>query len=229
MRTATAFRTPKKSGIAGVTVQLTNLGPDGVLGTGDDVVTSTTTNANGSYIFDDLPAGSYVVTIPTPPAGYTQTGDPDHFGTTGTNDNKTTTPIVLAPGDVFVNADFGYQPTAGTTGSIGDTLWLDADRAGDIDAAEPRLPGVTVSLIKDTNSDGAWDPDGVDNILGNGDDEVILATDVTDATGQYLFSGLPAGGGQDYLVWVNDTNNVLGGLVPTYDCERYRHTQSSAQ
>ena len=37
---------------------------------------------------------------------------------------------MLAPGDVYVNADFGYQPDAGTFGTIGDTIWLDADRDG---------------------------------------------------------------------------------------------------
>ena len=75
------------------------------------------------------------------------------------------------------------------------------------------MPGVTVSLIKDTNGDGAWDPDGADNILGNATTK-SSATDITDANGQYLFSGLPASGTEDYLVWVNDTNNVLGDLVP---------------
>ena len=49
----------------------------------------------------------------TTPSGYTQTGDPD-----GVLDNPTTAPIVLAPGDVYVNADFGYQPDAGTTGTV---------------------------------------------------------------------------------------------------------------
>ena len=31
------------------------------------------------------------------------------------------------------------------------------------------------------------------------------------------FTGLPEGGTDDYLVWVNDTGNVLGELAPTYD------------
>ena len=52
--------------------------------------------------------------------------------------------------------------------------------------------------------------------------EPIIATDITDENGQYLFSGLPANGTEDYLVWVNDTNNVLGDLVADLRLERRR-------
>ncbi|MFI0606907.1 MAG: SdrD B-like domain-containing protein, partial [Anaerolineae bacterium] len=201
---------PGESGISGLTVQLITAGPDGLFGTVDDVVAATTaTNAAGNYIFDGLAAGAYSVRIPTPPVGYTQTGDPDHFGTTGTNDNQTTVPIVLGPGDVFLNADFGYQPNAGTFGSIGDFVWFDRDADGVQDAGELGIPGVTVSLIKDLDGDGIWD-------VG----EPIIATDITDGGGLYLFGGLPVtdgAGTDDYLVWVNDTDNVLGGYDPTFD------------
>ena len=148
-------------------------------------------------------------------AGYTQTGDPDHFGQTNAspaaNDGRTTTPVILAPGDVFLNADFGYQPPAAQNNSIGDKVWFDADAdgvgpvgaPGGTDNNEKGIPGVTVALIQDTNGNGTWD-------LG----EPIIATDTTDANGDYLFPGLPDG---SYLVWVNDTDNVLGDKTPTYD------------
>ena len=54
---------------------------------------------------------------------------------------------MLGPGDVFLNADFGYQPNAGTFGSIGDFVWFDRDADGVQDAGELGIPGVTVSLI----------------------------------------------------------------------------------
>ena len=41
----------------------------------------------------------------------------------------------------------------------------------------------------------------------------------------YLFTGLPVADGtgtDDYLVWVNDTDHVLGELTATYDCGRRR-------
>ena len=189
-----------------MTVNLYN-DPDGD-GVYSNLVATTTTNGAGYYIFDGLAAGAYVVRIPTPPLGYNQTGDPDD-----TKDNQTTSPIVLAPGDVFLNADFGYKPGAGTYGSIGDTVWVDSNRNNTQDgtgaAAEKGIPGVTVALIRDSNENGQWDAN-----------EPIIATDITDENGLYLFDGLPVATGagtNDYLVWVNDTNNVTGGLAPVYD------------
>lgn len=235
---------PNEVGVSGVQLTLYHdPDEDGVYDTPYTVggyTPTTTTDANGNYIFDDLPAGSYVVTV-TDDAGashdilntgdYTQTGDPDHFGTTGTNnDNTTTTPIILAPGDVFLNVDFGYQPQPPGSkpphfGSIGDTIFYDADAdgngmsqapvdggaavtqgaGGSADPTDYGIAGVTVSLIQDTNGNGVWDTG-----------EPIIATDTTDENGQYLFDGLAF---DDYIVWVNDTDNVLDSLTQTYDSD----------
>ena len=218
---------PDEVGVRGVTVQIFTAGPDGVFGTGDDVPGATqTTDTNGYYLFDDLTPGAYVVKVTNSAtashdvlgASYTQTGDPDHFGTTGANnDNMTTAPVVLGPGDVFLNADFGYQPNQGVTlGTIGDTVWFDANASGGdqtTQGSEPGIAGVTVALIRDTNGNGVWDAG-----------EPIIATDTTDASGKYLFTGLSLsdnGDGDatdaDYIVWVNDTDAVLTGLAQTYD------------
>ncbi len=204
------------------------------------------TDANGYYLFDELPPGAYTVRVTDSsgashdilnPGQYDQTGDPDHYAAPestavpGTaNDHYSTVPVVLGPGDVFLNVDFGYQPVpAGPAplGSIGDTIWLDidadgngpslppvdggaaitqGDASGPADPSEYGIPGVTVALIRDGNGDGLWQPA----------DEPIIATTTTDANGQYLFDDLPYG---DYLVWVNDTNNVLHDLAQTYDAD----------
>ncbi len=230
---------PDEIGIANVCVELLTAGADGLFGTADDVVAqTTTTNANGQYIFD-VAAGAYIVRVcasnfaPSGAlGGWTQTGDPDHFGTNiGGNDNQTTTPIIVAPGDVFLNADFGYQPTSVAVGSIGDTIFYDADADGNgmsqapvdggaavtqgagesADVADYGIAGVTVALIQDSNSNGVWDSG-----------EPIIASDTTDLNGQYLFTGLPlddGDGAADYLVWVNDNDNVLAGLNATYDSD----------
>ncbi len=140
---------PEEPGISGVTVSLlVDSNGDGTYGgAGDTAAVTTTTDAAGNYLFDGLTVGAYVVQV-TPPVNYSQTGDPDHFASTGTNDNKTTTPVVLAPGDVFVNADFGYTPNGASVGSIGDTVWFDANTNGAKDGAEYGIAGVTVVLIK---------------------------------------------------------------------------------
>lgn len=215
-------------GIQGVTMQLFGPGPDGlfnpgldgIYGTADDdsgaPLLTALTNHNGNYIFDGLAQNAYAVQVapnnyaPAGPLfGWTQTGDPDHFGTTGSNDHLTTVPVVLSPGDVFVNADFGYQPPAGTTGVISDKVWLDHDADGVQDGSELGIPNVTVALVKDTNGSGTWE-------VG----EPIIGTDRTDASGIYQFTGLPTtdgAGTDDYLVMVNDTENVLAFYNWTFD------------
>jgi hypothetical protein len=187
---------PGEAGMVGVTVRLLqDTNGDGVYGGTDDTGTLTTiTNAAGNYIFDNLSQGAYVVevNIGTLPAGtWSQTGDPD--GATGMLDNRTTQPILLAPGDVYVNADFGYQRSQGST--IGNLIYLDANGDGQHQSGEPGIPGVTVAL-KDA--------------LGN----VVFATAVTDQNGQYAFPGLPA---DTYTVVVTDTDRVLGEVVQTGD------------
>ncbi|MGB0384481.1 MAG: SdrD B-like domain-containing protein, partial [Ardenticatenaceae bacterium] len=200
---------PEEAGVPGVTVNLYD-DPDGD-GVYDNLVGTTTTDDNGNYLFDDLTPGAYVVEVVpagSPIEGYTQTGDPDQPGETATNpDNVTTTPVIIGPGDVYLDADFGYQPADNTpVGSIGDTIWFDADGSGTptVDADEYGIPGVTVALIKDENGNGIKD-----------DGEPVIANDTTDENGNYLFEGLPLD--ISYIVWVNDTDNVLDGLMPTYD------------
>ncbi len=64
---------------------------------------------------------------------------------------------------------------------------------------------MTVALIKD-DGDGVYEP-GIDK---------IIATDVTDENGLYLFPGLPSG---TYFTIVTDSENVLGELAPTGDAD----------
>ena len=151
-----------------------------------------TTDAAGLYQFASLPAGTYAVQIDTAtlPADYMQTGDPDYFGTllpAGEDDHRTTVPVLLAPGDVFVNADFGYQFPTGS--AIGDQIYFDANANGAFDGADYGIPGVTVVLLDSASN--------------------VVASTVTDAIGNYLFTGLPAG---TFTVWVNDSGNLLAEL-----------------
>jgi hypothetical protein len=176
-----------EAGLGGIAVVLYG-DPDGN-GVYNTLLDSTTTDAAGGYIFDGIAAGAYVVEVNggDDPAGTTQTGDPDN----GTPDNRTD-PIVLAPGDVFVNADFGYAPDTGS--AISGTVYFDADADSDLNNSDLGVSGVTVALL-DSNA-------------------VVIATTRTDAGGAYTFPGLPVG---DYTVRVNDTAGLLGSLARTED------------
>ena len=111
--------------------------------------------------------------------------------------------IIVGPEEIIQTIDFGYQPPA-PLGSIGDTIWFDADASGTAteDAGENGIAGVTVALIQDTNGNGVQDAG-----------EPIIATDTTDDNGNYLFEDLPLDA--SYIVWVNDTDNVLAEMSQT--------------
>ncbi len=186
-------------GIEDTTVELTWFGPNGIVGGGDDVVLTRTTDANGDYQFVGLPAGNFsvavVTTDPDFPSGVSPTFDRD--GTTITPNGIAL--VALTTGQAVTDADFGYRGG----GSIGDTIWFDRDGDGAVTSTEPGIAGVDVTLL--------WF--GEDGVLGGADDELFTTT--TDAAGNYLFSGLPPG---EYRVTV-DTADLPVGMVATFDVD----------
>ncbi len=157
-----------EGGVAGVTVMLT----DGT------TTWTTTTDANGKYLFSNLPAGNYTVTFSNIPEGYVFTQQTD--GTNNGSDVNSTgvsNTINLAAGERKTDIDAGIFPagTSSGTASIGNYVWYDTDNNGKQDAGETAgVPGVTV-------------------ILYAADGTTVLATQKTDATGHYLFTGLNPG------------------------------------
>ena len=142
----------------GVTVNLVDA--DG------NIVATTTTDADGNYSFDKLPAGTYSVKVVQdgPIASLEQTGDPD-----ATKDNSSE-PITLNndnPSTTDVN--FGYV----NNNSLSGTVYRDDSRNGDQDGTEPGYSGVTVQLL---------------DASGN-----VVATTTTDKDGKYSFEHLPDG------------------------------------
>jgi protocatechuate 3,4-dioxygenase beta subunit len=161
-----------EKGLAGVSVALRDAG-----GT---VIATTTTDANGNYLFDKLPPGDYSVAV-TPPEGYTVTGrdlggddgaDSDIDAGTGRSGI-----ITLKEGERNLSIDAGLckpvEPPVPVLSSLGDYVWLDADKDGAQDSDEQGLANVTVKLL---------DRDGE-----------VVATQQTDATGKYLFDQLQPG------------------------------------
>ncbi|MDX2343227.1 MAG: SdrD B-like domain-containing protein, partial [Acidimicrobiia bacterium] len=170
-------------GLANVGVTVTWLGFDDAVGGGDDVVYTTTTDANGDYLVSNLPAGAYTVVVnpATLPSGMTQTYDADGTVTAHTSSYS------LGDGEDNDAQDFGYTGD----GSIGDLVWLDTNADGLVTTGEPGIPEIPVQLT--------WS--GEDGVLGTDDDHVFTTT--TDSDGNYTFPNLP---GDLYQV------DVLGGL-----------------
>ncbi len=108
-----------ETGIAGVTV---------TLGNSNGTTTVTTTDANGLYVFSNLPAGTYSVTFTTP-AGYNAA-----TANAGSNDavdsdpvNGTVNNIVLASGEVNKTIDAGFYKPISLSGHI----WHDVNAMDD--------------------------------------------------------------------------------------------------
>jgi uncharacterized repeat protein (TIGR01451 family) len=109
---------PGEPRLENVTVTLVDPGPDGEIGSADDVVLGTfVTDASGQYVFVDIPGGDYMVVVDTatlPPQMH-GTYDPD-----GVLDDMTA--VTVAAGGASSGNDFGYV--------LGFNLWADKAASG---------------------------------------------------------------------------------------------------
>ncbi len=139
-------------------------------------IASDVTDASGAYGFIDLSPGTYCLQFSTVPAGWFITlqdqGGDDTVDSDADPGTGRVTGISLAANDP--NADMGVY----AVGSIGDTVFCDADGNGSFDAGEG-VAGVTISLYEDPECDASPD--------------ALLTNQDTAGDGQYLFSGLPVG------------------------------------
>ncbi|MCB1641460.1 MAG: carboxypeptidase regulatory-like domain-containing protein, partial [Xanthomonadales bacterium] len=181
---------PGEAGLAGVTVRLiTDADGDGIIDAGDNQIRTLVTDANGHYVFAGIPNGSYIVSITSPPAGYTFTGT-DSDGTAGGQQLQAT----VVGGGADLTADFGYR-VATSPRTVSGTLFNDANNNGTLDDVG-RFANVTVEL---RNSAGT----------------MVIATTTTNASGNYSFTGLPPV--DDYRVRITDNNGILSGYQTTYE------------
>ncbi|TDM38796.1 hypothetical protein ETI10_13370, partial [Macrococcoides goetzii] len=142
-------------GIPGVTVTLTK--PDGS-------TVTTTTDANGNYVFTDLPNGDYTVTFTTP-AGYNGPTI-SNVGNDGLDSDGQVVNVTINNAD-NMTVDSGFIKV-----TVGDTVWEDTNRDGQQNPGEPGIPGVKVTITY---------PDGT------------TETVVTDENGHYEFTDVPNG------------------------------------
>jgi protocatechuate 3,4-dioxygenase beta subunit len=134
------------------------------------VVNTTTTDSNGYYKFA-VEAGTYSVAMKVP-SGYGITKQ--NAGSNDALDSNADASgnlgkVTVAAGQNVTNMDAGiYQ-----AGAIGDRVWYDTNGDGLQQSNESGARGVKVSLLNEKG--------------------VVIATDVTDSSGNYLFSDLGPG------------------------------------
>jgi hypothetical protein len=189
---------PGEPGIGGVELELL----DGN-GNSFNPAVKATTNEAGWYMFTSLDAGNYKVRVSD---GNFDSGGALHNYTYSPGAESSPSPtnvIPLAEDGAYVNADFGYYNDIDEMGSIGVTVWFDTNNSGDKEGGEVGAVGVTLALYIDSNENGDLDPD----------EGPAIATSITNASGNYLFSGLELN--QYYLVKVTDSNGVLDGFTIT--------------
>ncbi|MFT5268203.1 MAG: putative repeat protein (TIGR01451 family), partial [Acidimicrobiales bacterium] len=158
-------------GVGGVNVNLLDAA-------GNSTGRFVSTAADGSYSFDDLDAGTYIVQFiePVDRDFTTQDAGDDTFDSDAGLTTGQTSPIILAPGDNDPTVDAGLTPLSFPVGSISNLVFDDLDGNGIQDVGEPGLAGVAVALF-----DGAGNSvPGVDPV-------------VTDGGGNYIFGDLPVG------------------------------------
>ena len=166
---ATASATPDGPGLAVQPVTLTWAGVDGNLATtADNLVYTTTTDANGQYHFGVLPLGTYQIQAPTGTLSY-----PEPVGTLAIRiDSDAATPL----------------GTVGITLANGGTASANAGYVEQNDAPVNHLPATAPSGLEDTTFGVA----GVtisDVDAGNGTLQVTLSV----LHGTLSLSGLPSG------------------------------------
>jgi len=182
-------------GIAGVNVALfVDQNGDGVA---DGLpIATTVTDADGSYAFEGLDAREdFIVSFASVDETFrTDSGvGTDPAVDSDANSSTGVTPVVTVGwGETNGTIDAGYVPNPGP-GSIGDTVWLDANNNGTRDAGEVGVADVDIELR-----------------LPNGD---VWADTTTDEDGLYLFENLPEG---RYDVVV-DPATLPAGLIQTSD------------
>lgn len=168
-----------EQGIAGAKVELVrDVNGNGAI-EANEVLGTTTTDANGNYRFTGLMPGLQYQVRFTQPSGFDGISPRkvDGSSTSGSNsDGPLSDVVVLKAGEYNQTVDAGfYKKTVvpPTTASLGDRVWLDSNGNGQQDAGEVGVGNVMVKLI---NSAGT-----------------VLAAQSTDANGNYLFTNLQAG------------------------------------
>ena len=184
--------------LAGATVTLyVDDNGNGVRDVGENTVQGApvVTGVLGTYVFNNVPIGDYIVEETNPP-GFVSLADrasvDNDQPNTDTNDDRI--PVTITAGENDANNDF---LDAGT-GTIAGVVYEDLNGNGNQDPGEPGIPGVTVTIT---------------DIFG------VMTPLVTDANGNYALA-VPTDGATPTITDVDrstlppllNPDSVLGGL-----------------
>ncbi|MGA2797721.1 MAG: SdrD B-like domain-containing protein [Thermoguttaceae bacterium] len=150
-----------ETGISGVTVTLLDA-------QGNPTGSTTVTDVNGYYKFENLMPGTYAL-AETQPAGYLEGAA--NVGSEGgaVQNPDLINAITLGSGVSGKDYDFGEILPATISGKV----FVDADNNGQFDQGDPLLPGVTIYLLDQSNTH--------------------IAVTQTDQNGEYFFTDLKPG------------------------------------
>lgn len=170
-----------------------------------ELAMTTISDLSGDYTFENLPNGEYQVKV-----SINDTDIPkDAFGNPSSSTNGSSYDVIISDGDVSsINSeactncsddlDFGFAKL----GAIGNIVYSDANGNGSQDWTETGIEGVTVFLC--------------DAASPNCNVGSAIATDITDTTGNYLFTGLEPG---NYTVAVESSGLGAQTADPNRDGE----------
>ncbi len=170
-----------EEGVAAVTVCLEDTSGNGVDDANGTAVACTATDSNGHYDFVNLLPGSYKVRF-NPPSGFGVSPRSVGSDTGADSDVNETTMLTDTITIVVDTFDPEWDMGIYELGSIGDRVWHDDNANQVFDVNDSGISGVTVELR-----------DGSDS---------VIATDVTDSAGNYLFENLKPG---SYSVTVDES------------------------
>jgi hypothetical protein len=158
---------PGEPGISGVTVNLKN--------SANQVIATTTTDANGKYEFSGVFGGTYTVEVDSSSAalnGLIPTlSNVGGGANAATDSNGSPTTVTLTTASDFT-LDFGYVPAPA---SLAGFVYYDVNNNGIMEPGEAGIPGVTV------------------NLTGSNDLGPVSLTTTTNGSGAYSFPNLRPG------------------------------------
>ncbi len=148
-----------------------------LLNSSNTAIASTTTSISGLYSFTGLTPGvPYSVSFMTP-TGFVSTsaqiGNNDATDSDVNPATGQTRSVTLATGENNLNLDAGFYLPSVPTASLGDYVFVDANKNGIQDGGDSPLPGVTVVLLNGSNT--------------------AIASTTTSISGLYSFTGLTPG------------------------------------